>query len=280
MPRGSKVPGGAGRYTACVAAAALGLACGSSTHASAGAGNGADAGEAEGSVEAGAPAEGAPYDYDAGTPYDAPTGCVPGDVSGYVPAWHPPRAPQPACSDKELDDIEMACFSSIATSSSCSAFENASPVCWSCMVTPDTSVTWGPVVASTLTPFTYGNFAGCLALQTGDESSASCGAMQQAARVCTEYACSGKQCPANTRDEVAAVAVCVHDAMSAVCSQYQDPEVACVVALQAEGGAAAAAVHTCNENTYGDQPTYYRALGVIFCGMGNATGSDAGDASD
>jgi hypothetical protein len=209
---------------------------------------------------------------------DVVTGCVPGDVTGYVPVWHPPNAPQSACTEAELDDLIADCFGTVGSKQACDSFQAASPACWACMVTPDTSATWGPVVESSLTPFTYGNFAGCLAIETGDGSSTSCGAVQQAARVCTEYACSGKQCPRNNAIEIAAIAQCVDDAMGTSCASYQVAELACVQGLQAEGGSNAAAVHYCNESVYGDAPTYYRALGVVFCvaPIGDA-GTTSGD---
>jgi hypothetical protein len=238
-----------------------------------------DAGDvsAAGGDAAATPDEGAPPVTDSGTVVDVITVCVPGDVSGYVPSWHPPSPPQSACTQTELDDLVTNCFGPVATQQDCDAFRAASPGCWACMVTPDTSATWGPIVASSLTPFTYGNFAGCLAIQTGDSSSTSCGAQQQAARVCTEYACSGTQCPRNSMLDIDAIAQCVSDALGTVCASYQTKELACVEGLQSEGGSNAAAVHVCSESTYGDIPGYYRAIGAVFCLGQSGDAASAGD---
>jgi hypothetical protein len=216
---------------------------------------------------------------------DGQGGCAPGDVSSYRPSWHPPASPRASCTEAELDDLEAACFEAISTSLSCDAFQQASPACWSCMVTPDTNDAWGPIVASSITELLYGNFAGCIALRTGDQSAAGCGAKQQAARVCSETACRG--CPMQTDPELAAVVQCTSDALDADCASYQSAAVACAEGLLDQGGTSAAAEKFCNAGNYGDLATYYRALGPLFCGAspddgGGAMldGGDAGDAGD
>lgn len=269
-------------------AVALAAACGGSASSgvTTGAQNGGDAGSdsaaAGGPTQAGASSSssssGGP-----GVP-DGTIGCVPQALPGYVPAWHPPNPPQLACVDTELDDLLTACVGPAGSQAGCSAYAAAHPQCFGCMVTPDTHGTWGPIVASTLTPFTYGNFAGCLALETGDQSSKSCGALQQANRVCTELACNGPQCPTVTQPEIAQIAQCVADASDLVCTKYHSAELACVQGMVTAGGAGAAAVHYCSQATYGDDMAFYRALGIVFCeaapaGDGGTDGApnDGGD---
>jgi hypothetical protein len=225
--------------------------------------------------------EAAPVDEDAGSPADdAPGGCAPVDVSAYVPSWHPPAPPHAACTEAELDDLVADCFESISTSTACDAFQTASPGCWSCMVTPDTDAMWGPIVASTITDLYYGNFAGCIALRTGDQSPTGCGPRQQAARVCSEIACSGAQCPTQTEREVEAVVQCTADALAGGCAQYQNAAVSCAEGLLVEGGASAADEEFCNAGTYGDLGTYYRALGPLFCGAPPDGGADDAAGAD
>jgi hypothetical protein len=261
-------------------AVSLAAACGGSTSATTGAQNGGDGGAdstaGDGPAEGGGSSSGS----SSGGPDDGPTGptgCVPHGVPGYSPAWHPPNAPQVACVDTELDDFLVACIGVASTQADCNTYQAAHAQCFGCMVTPDTSGTWGPIVASTLTPFTYGNFAGCLSIETGDQSSTSCGALQQATRVCTELACNGPQCPAITQPEVAQIAQCVADASDLVCGQYHSKELDCVQGMVTAGGPGAAAVHYCSQATYGDEVAFYRALGLVFCASSPATdgGTDA-----
>jgi hypothetical protein len=220
--------------------------------------------------------EAASEDDDTGALGDGgPGGCVPADTSAYVPSWHPPALPSPSCTEAELDDLVADCFESVSTSTACDAFQTASPACWSCMVTPDTRAAWGPIVVSSYTQLFYGNFAGCIALRTGDQSPTGCGPRQQAARVCSELACSGETCPTQNEREVEAVVQCTADALDAGCAQYQSAAVSCAEGLLAEGGANAAAEQFCNGGTYGDLGIYYRALGPLFCGA-----QDAGDSGD
>jgi hypothetical protein len=178
--------------------------------------------------------------------------------------------------EAELDDLVADCFETISTMATCDAFQKASPACWSCMVTSDSNATWGPIIVSSITHLYYGNYAGCLALETGDDSPTSCGAKQQAARVCSEFACSGPDCPAFSQPELAAISACTGAALDAGCAAYEDAAVSCAEGLLGEGGASEAAEKLCSAGNYGDLPTYYRALGTIFCG----TQLDAGAGGD
>jgi hypothetical protein len=228
-------------------------------------------------IEAGPSPEAAAGDDDTGSPFgDGPGGCVPGDVSAYVPSWHPPAQPRASCTEAELDDLVADCFEAISTSVACDAFQARSQGCWSCMVTPDTSNAWGPIVASSYTELYYGNFAGCIALRTGDQSATGCGPLQQAARLCSELACSGGACPTQSPREVAAVVQCTSDALDGDCAPYQSAAVSCAEGLLTAGGASAAAEQFCNAGTYGDLGTYYRALGPLFCGAQPDGGTDSG----
>jgi hypothetical protein len=188
----------------------------------------------------------------------------------------------------ELDAFIVSCIAASANQKDCDKVRGASPACLGCMVGPDSTRSWGPIVVSSLTPFEYGNFAGCLALLTGDQSSNGCGALQQAARVCTEMACTGPSCPALTPYELDRIAQCVTDATGSVCASYQTAELACVADLVNAGGPSADAVRYCSQATYGDEGAFYRALGVVFCvsppggvlrdgGANDAGAVDAGD---
>jgi hypothetical protein len=264
-------------------AAAVGGACSASTTArstgQAGAPGASPDADASDLAEAGG---GQGYDSQVGVNpggQDATTGCVPQDVPGYAPAWHPPNPPRVACVGTDLEDLLASCFGPAATQADCDAFQAARPQCWSCMISSDVSPTWGPIIASSLTPFYYGNFAGCLALQTGDQSATGCGALQQATRVCSELACVGPSCPAITQPQIAQIAQCVADATKLVCAKYHDPELACVQGLLNGGGVGAAAVHYCSQTTYGDELGFLRALGLVSCAPPGGIDGGSADAA-
>jgi hypothetical protein len=266
-----------------------GVACTSLSPAEGGSGDAGRDGAVDTAVDGPPSLDAAPGDDDAGlAATDGPGGCAPGDVSAYVPSWHPPAQPRSSCTEAELDDLVADCFEAISTSVACDAFQAASPECWSCMVTPDTSAAWGPIVVSSYTQLYYGNFAGCMALRTGDQSATGCGPRQQAARICSELACSSDRCPTQTQREVDAVLQCTSDALDGGCAAYQSAAVSCAEGLLGEGGASAAAEQFCNAGNYGDLGTYYRALGPLFCGAqpdggpesGANDGGDGGGAGD
>jgi hypothetical protein len=208
--------------------------------------------------------------------------CTPGDVSGFSTSWHPPTAPQSRCTDAELDQLVASCFAGTSTQTACSAFRLASPLCWSCVVTYESDPTWGPIVVLSPMMGTYGNFPGCLAMETGDESATGCAAKAQAEEVCAEVACSGPNCPDRTTADSNAINGCeVESVLDGGCAPYGAPADDCVSALLADGGQGATAVHLCRFDTYGDYVTYFRALGGIFCGLRGDGGlgdgaSDAG----
>jgi hypothetical protein len=70
------------------------------------------------------------------------------DVTAFAPTpQSPPFASINACSSSQIADLVTACLSSSATSATCSTWQsaNAGP-CAACVVTPSTSMNWGPIV--------------------------------------------------------------------------------------------------------------------------------------
>jgi hypothetical protein len=251
------------RVGGAILAAGLLVACSSSSGTSA-----PDASAPIGGADASRPPDDAAVN-DAGSGDAAPTVCAPADESSFTPMWRPPRPPVTACTQAQihayrqcLDDSQTS-----ATPASCAPFTGtavspADKACLQCILSPEAATTYGPLI---IHPGTIEvNVPGCIALATGDSSTAGCGAKDQAAIACRLMAC-GAACPVTDQASFAREQACEEKALAGTCKTYGDAA-ACASAL-VEAGAAGA---TCLGGATFDER--YDAIVPLFCG---GSGGDA-----
>ncbi len=112
------------------------------------------------------------------------------------------------------------CLNALPDAPTCKTFfaNAANKSCARCAITAATAATYGPLVEDSVTIDV--NEAGCIALATGDVSTAGCGAKVLALRQCEELACE-VNCPVPAGDDGTAFAADVEEdaGPAAVCVQ-------------------------------------------------------------
>jgi len=157
-------------------------------------------------------------------PYDAgptPGTCAPADMSGFVPAVHPPARIPGACTQAQIDAY-LKCIGDASGSPSSPACtqmsQPESAACVACILTPASKSAYGPLIQ--LMGTIELNVAGCVSLATNDPSGGGCGGIMQGARECLEDACTS--CPITDQASFEAEQQCESDAAAAnPCAAYQ-----------------------------------------------------------
>jgi hypothetical protein len=156
----------------------------------------------------------------AGTPADA-SSCHPGSVETFVPKSYRAAAVRAdACTDAQIRAYFDACFGSLSSAATCSAFgqdASADATCGACIRTSDSASRYGPLVGSG--SLVRANVAGCIELT--EPSLLSCAKAVQAESACELAACEAN-CPVTGDDPSSQFAfdACAAVADTAGCSAY------------------------------------------------------------
>jgi hypothetical protein len=201
---------------------------------------------------------------------DAAAACAPGDVSGFRPTWKPPVAlHQAQCTPAQIALLADCVWSHPGRDdAACKTFLNSKAAgdlaCLKCGYTTTSGTKLGAIVSNGTS--VQVNYAGCIALVTGDVSPAGCGASVQAAALCQDEACVAT---CSTFEELVD---CEAKAERGVCKAYTDAA-ACASESAGDGGPAS----VCNPDTQ-DFGVRVAAYADLFCG--DATADAGPDASD
>jgi hypothetical protein len=198
---------------------------------------------------------------DAGSEIDAASlACPPQTTSGFTtPLYVPAGLDKGECTSAQIDAFYNACLASSSTDATCSAGFGASApaadvACGACLLTPQTSTSWGPVVSYTVGTVSL-NVAGCMEI-LGSTSGLACARAYEAANACESYACAN--CTVTSSTSNADHQQCVLAAAAGSCSSYESA--AACGDTEADGGATA----VCFQGS--DFTSRFAVLAPIFCG--------------
>jgi hypothetical protein len=119
--------------------------------------------------------------------------CFPGQVTNFMPTWHPPVGPYLGlCSDMQIVKLIAACFAPAAAQQTCDAWlaDATNATCLGCWAGPasTTAASWAPFLyADNPGQSDYVNVAGCLEL--ADPTQTLCAHALEAAFSCELAAC-------------------------------------------------------------------------------------------
>ena len=194
------------------------------------------------------------------------------DVTSYsAPTMGTPIQVLNACSPTDLQAFQTACFSSTATSQTCSTWEKSQPdggACAKCLnpvLQSDTS--WGPFDCATAQSPCGANSGGCVDLIMKSQSAekvkggaGSCGDLVTTNFGCQDYACGG----CSTTD----FATCDKSATANECKSFVSAVESTTGACAAiNGDAAPAGINACFPQTDADEVKFLD----VFCGTGTGT---------
>ena len=151
--------------------------------------------------------------------------CVACNAACFTPSYKSANAPRPVCSQALIDEYYAGCLAPLSTQQTCAPFGNqgdaAHRACATCIATPDTAATLGPVV--THPGFVALNLAGCIEREDPSAAGLSCAQAYSALEACEEYACTGScfVCTDDTCD--ARVAACRRNVDEAGCNRFVTP---------------------------------------------------------
>jgi len=193
-----------------------------------------------------------------------PTGSTCGDIGtiGTLPAWVPPTGlHQNFCTTAQMNDIYASCLAPTATATACAMVQTTAAACYSCMFTPQTASSYGPVIQTT-TGVPQINQAGCVALL--EPCNLSC-----AEALLGAFQCEGAACAANCSDPLTTsesfdYETCIDTAAGCDpqgCDSYVTRS-SCTVALTGVAHPASVCVMT-STSTF---EAAYNAIGPLFCG--------------
>jgi hypothetical protein len=198
---------------------------------------------------------------DAGSDGDvAPLVCPPQSTTAFMtPLYVPAGVDKGECTSAQIASFYDACLSSSSTSATCGAsFGAAAPAddvaCGACLLTPEASTSWGPVVSYTVGTVSL-NVAGCMEI-AGGAAGLACAKAYEAADACESYACAS--CSVTSATSNANHQACVLAAASGGCTSYESAA-SCGVA-EADSGATS----TCFEGS--DFGSRFAAIAPLFCG--------------
>ncbi len=188
---------------------------------------------------------------------DATPSCAPGDVSGFQPTWVAPAAASASCTPANIDQYAKDCLDPQTRSgTACTAFQKANPACTTCLVTPESSTSYGAMILRSNNVISL-NVGGCIALMSGELGATGCGAKYEASRQCSAAACA---CPLPDGDDAAfqAYLKCLGDAEKTSCKTYATavcpiPDAGAVAACDLDGA------------SFVDN---FKKLAPIFCASG------------
>jgi hypothetical protein len=192
--------------------------------------------------------------------------CQPGSVATYHPdmyhaasgAWQGACVPGPA--GDPIGAFFDACLGPNATTDQCNAVRQANAACVSCILTPDSARSYGPLIDHG--SFVSANVAGCLELLV--PAALSCAKAVQALDECEQAACKAN-CPVHDAASLTDYETCATQTESGGCQTYAT---AANCAITEPDAAPKAAV------CLGDFQSFYSAVVPVFCGP--PQGSDAG----
>ncbi len=189
---------------------------------------------------------------------DAGSTCAPANVHGYVPTWTPPKAPQSACTQADIDAYAACLDADDASSAACTSWGGAdastSSACRSCLAdSKGTDPAWGPLVdVGSSGSVREVNVSGCMSIVLHD-TGAGCAGSFQALQDCESAACAD-DCRGETTD---ALASCIALADATGCSNFVGPA-ACIY----DAGIAAAGCFGPAQGTFGER---FAAVAAVFC---------------
>lgn len=196
--------------------------------------------------------------------------CVPGDVTTYVPQYHPATgAYQGKCVDDAIQHFFDSCLGPSATPDTCNDFMSADggggggADCAACLLTPDSATNYGPLIGHG--SFVTANVAGCIELTDATSGGLACAKAVQAQGGCELLACEAN-CDVHDSTSLDAYESCASTADQAGCEPYASAS-SCVQGLAEAGDGAAPCLAQ-------DFATFYSIAAQLFCGVSPAV--DAG----
>jgi hypothetical protein len=183
--------------------------------------------------------------------------CHPGSGEFFMPGKYRPATGiyQNRCTGSAIIAFYDACLGPKASTKDCAAQRDADASagadCVDCILTPDTAMTYGPIVQHM--EVAQENVAGCIELL--DPGNTKCAWDVQFSVACDVAACSAN-CPVSDQTTFNAYSACVSQADAGVCSMYSTAA-ECANA-EADGGAAS----RCLTGTFRD---FYYQVVPIFC---------------
>jgi hypothetical protein len=184
--------------------------------------------------------------------------CQPGSVATYQPGQYRPAsgAGQGLCApiggSDPITDFYTACLGPNAGTDQCNAVRQQNAACVQCLLTPDTALTYGPLIDHGA--FVTANVAGCLELLL--PGGLSCARALQQLDGCELAACEAN-CAVHDAASLADYDSCVSATETGGCRVYATA----ATCSTAPDASAAAAV------CLGDFPSFYAAVAPLFCGL-------------
>jgi hypothetical protein len=199
--------------------------------------------------------------------------CAPGDVTTYQPVYHPAAVNPGACTDMQtVADIYAACFGDKKDAGLCQKKQQdaATAACVSCIVTPDTSKNYGPLIEHG--GFVSANVGGCIQLalniaptlgqpecQDAAASELVCAQAVQALDGCEVAACSANCSVTGTNASLTSYEGCANAADQGGCSSFAQ---AATCEWPDSGGGGCGLPHYCT--ALGFQDFFFGAV-PLFC---------------
>lgn len=195
-----------------------------------------------------------------------------GACSAKAPAGFTPLFIQPlqvnVCSDAEIDGYWDACFTSPYDDAKCKGYQSAHASCTSCLSTPDTAASLGPIILHREATYYTLNVAGCIGISENQLGSDSCAAGFAGALECKELSCDS--CFAGTPNDYANFNTCKKNNNVTACGTLADSANAKCGELSA--GPAAGCFGTSSETNF----QIYKRMAPKFCRAGAASGGGDG----
>jgi hypothetical protein len=186
--------------------------------------------------------------------------CPPQTTTAFTPPLYVPAGlDKGECTSAQMQSFYTACLSSTATDATCGAGFGASApaadvACGACLLTPESSTSWGPVVSYSVGTVSL-NVAGCMEI-LGSTSGLACAKAYEAANACESYAC--ENCSVSSATSNQDHQACVLAAADGSCTMYETA--ATCGDVEADSGATT----TCFQGT--DFGSRFAAIAPIFCG--------------
>jgi hypothetical protein len=168
------------------------------------------------------------FDQDAGT--DDGGVCAPSSITGFVPKYKAPAAPNlTACTDAQLDGYYAACLLAPLDEKKCSDFKKTIGTCGTCLDTSDTDPAFGAVVWHDSDKYFTVNIPGCIAIKQKDTGDTGCGATYEALLQCRRASC--ETCLTGPAASFKKFSDCQRAAGSTTCEDYYKKETAACTTL-------------------------------------------------
>ena len=209
--------------------------------------------------------DGAPGPDDDAASGFAPDGgsCGPGDVATYHPTYHAANVQIGACDAGQVQSFFDACFGSTKSTSDCQDFRTKYPTCASCIITPESATTYGPIIDHT--GFVSTNVAGCIEVTVAEVGTAAdagvaeltCAHAVEALAGCELAACEAN-CAVHDATSLSEFSQCTRSADGAGCGTFS----AAASCVNPESDAAVPIPSACVQS---DFAAFYAAIVPLFC---------------